>query len=156
LILPPQFAFRETITMTHGRASITVAAAAAIVIFCSLGVGQDQPKVGFTDTPMLPGGKWHVHDGNRPIPAIITPGTCSTQEKAGSPPSDAVVLFDGTDLSHWRGRSGKPAPWKIDDGSLVIAERSCRRTSSVIASSIWNSLRRFLLAAATRGAATVV
>jgi Domain of Unknown Function (DUF1080) len=121
LILPTSFAFRETITMTHGRASITVAAAAAIVIFCSLGVGQDQPKVGFTDTPMLPGGKWHVHDGNRPIPAIITPGTCSTQEKAGSAPSDAVVLFDGTDLSHWRGRSGKPAPWKIDEGSLVIA-----------------------------------
>ena len=91
--------------MTNGRAGIAVAAAAAIVAFCSLVVGQDESKVGFTDTPMLPGGKWHVHDGARPMPPVITPGTCSTQEKPGSAPSDAVVLFDGTDLSHWRGRS---------------------------------------------------
>ncbi len=107
--------------MRRGRAGIVVGTAVAIVAVCSLVVGQDQPKVGFTDTPMLPGGKWHVHDGNRPMPAVITPGTCSTQEKAGSAPSDAVVLFDGTDLSHWRGRSGKPAAWKIDEGALVIA-----------------------------------
>ena len=43
------------------------------------------------------------------------------RKKPAPPPSDAVVLFDGTDLSHWRGRSGKPAAWKIEDGALVIA-----------------------------------
>lgn len=111
-------------TMTHGRVGIVAASATAILVFCSLVVGQDEPKVGFTDTPMLPGGKWHVHDGNRPMPVVITPGTCSTQEKAGTAPSDAVVLFDGTDLSHWRSRSGKPAAWKVDDGALVIAPGS--------------------------------
>ena len=88
---------------------------------CSLVVGQDQRKVGFKDTPMLPGGKWHVHDGDRPLPPVVTPGTSSTQDEPGRPPSDAVVLFDGKDLSHWRGRSGKPAAWKIVDGALVIA-----------------------------------
>jgi hypothetical protein len=29
---------------------------------------------GFTNTPMLPGGKWHQHDPNRPQPPVVTPG----------------------------------------------------------------------------------
>jgi len=91
------------------------------IALCSLVVGQDQPKVGYKDTPMLPGGKWHVHDGDRPMPAVITPGTCSTQEVPGVPPSDAVVLFDGKDLSHWQSPAGQPARWKIEEGALVIA-----------------------------------
>src|SRR4051812_23091621 len=61
-----------------------------------------RPKVGYKDTPMLPGGRWHVHDGDRPLPPVVTPGTCSTQEAPGKAPSDAVVLFDGGDLAHWR------------------------------------------------------
>ena len=73
---------------------------------------------------MLPGGKWHVHDSDRPLPPVVAPGTASTQEQAGRPASDAVVLFDGKDLTHWRSRSGKPAAWKIDDGALVIAPGS--------------------------------
>jgi hypothetical protein len=85
------------------------------------GAQQDKPKVGYKDTPLLPGGKWHVHDADRPPAPVISPGTCSTQEKAGSPPSDAVVLFDGTDLSHWRDGKGGPAPWKVEDGAMVIA-----------------------------------
>ena len=51
---------------------------------------------------MLPGNRWHVHDSDRPLPPVITPGTCSTQEAPGKAPSDAVVLFDGKDLAHWR------------------------------------------------------
>ena len=105
----------ERITMTRGRTIIVVATAACLVA-ARTGDGQDQPKVGYKDTPMLPGGKWHVHDGDRPLPPVVTPGTCSTQEEPGRPPSDAVVLFDGKDLSHWRGQSGKPAAWKIEDG----------------------------------------
>jgi hypothetical protein len=89
--------------------------------FCTWVIGQDRPQIGFKDTPMLPGGKWHVHDGDRPLPPIVTPGTFSTQAEAGRPPSDAVVLFDGTDLSHWNGRRGRPAPWKIVEDALVIA-----------------------------------
>jgi Domain of Unknown Function (DUF1080) len=107
--------------MTRGRAIIVGATSTAFVAICSLVLGQDQPKVGFKDTPMLPGGKWHVHDSDRPLPLVITPGTCSSQDEPGRPPSDAVVLFDGKDLSHWRSRSGKPAAWKIADGALVVA-----------------------------------
>jgi len=54
---------------------------------------------GYKDTPMLPGGKWHVHDPDRPQPVPVTPGTFSSQKKPGQPPSDAIVLFDGKNLS---------------------------------------------------------
>jgi hypothetical protein len=83
-----------------------------------------KPKLGYSDTPMLPGGKWHVHDGTRPQPTVITPGTGSTQEAPGKAPSDAVVLFDGTDLSKWAGRDGKEAGWKVEDGAMVVAPKA--------------------------------
>jgi hypothetical protein len=38
----------------------------------------------------------------------------------GSPPSDAIVLFDGKDLSQWRGPSGEPR-WKVEDGAVTVA-----------------------------------
>jgi hypothetical protein len=110
-----------TDSMIFGRASILAAVAIVFAAVGSMVVGQDGPKVGFKDTPLLPGTKWHVHDGDRPRPPIVTAGTNSTQETAGRAPSDAVVLFDGTDLSHWRGRDGKPAAWKMEQGTLVIA-----------------------------------
>jgi len=69
---------------------------------------------------MLPGGKWHVHDPNRPQPKVVTPGTFSTDKTPGKPPSDAVVLFDGTDLSKWRAANGKPSGWKVQSGNLVV------------------------------------
>ena len=90
---------------------------------------QPKPKIqeividgvaGFQDTPMQPGGKWHVHDPARPQPPIVTPGTFSA---LAAPPSDAVVLFDGKDLSQWRDKTtGGPAPWKIEDGVMVAAK----------------------------------
>ncbi len=93
-----------------------------LVVAASLGLGraQDKPKVGFKDTPMLPGGRWHVHDSDRPLPKVITPGTSSTQEEPGRPPSDAIVLFDGKDLSQWQGSRGGPAGWTVEAGAMVI------------------------------------
>jgi hypothetical protein len=38
----------------------------------SITLAEDKP--GYTDTPMLPSGKWHVHDPNRPVPTVVTPG----------------------------------------------------------------------------------
>ena len=77
------------------------------------------PPLGYTDTPMLPEGKWHVHDPNRPRPPVVTPAS-----SPGAPPSDAIVLFNGTDLSHWRSSNGGPAQWKIESGELTVAARS--------------------------------
>ena len=86
------------------------------------GPAKAKPKLGYKDTPMLPGGLWHVHDGDRPQPPIVTPGTNSVQEKAGTAPSDAVVLFDGKDssLSQWKTDKGGPATWIVEDGAIVI------------------------------------
>lgn len=63
---------------------------------------------------------WAVHDGNRPEPKVVVPGTFSTPEQAGKPPSDAIILFDGTDLSKWQGDKGD-APWKVENGYMEVA-----------------------------------
>jgi Domain of Unknown Function (DUF1080) len=105
--------------MTRQYAKRLALAALVLTVTGSLGNGQDKPKVGYKDTPILPGDKWHVHDGDRPQPPVVNPGTASTQEQPGRPPSDAIVLFDGKDLSHWRGTKDRPAAWKIDEGALI-------------------------------------
>jgi hypothetical protein len=69
----------------------------------------------------LPGQKWLVHDHSRPQPRKVTPGQPIPTMSA---PSDAIVLFDGKDLSKWNaasfGRAGAVAAtepqWKIADG----------------------------------------
>lgn len=63
---------------------------------------------------------WAVHDGNRPQPKIVTPGNFSSAEQPGKPPSDAIILFDGTDLSKWRGDKGD-AQWKVENGYMEVA-----------------------------------
>jgi len=80
----------------------------------------ERPRPGYKDTPILPGGRWHVHDPDRPSPPVVVPGTCSDQETPGTPPSDAIVLFDGQDLHRWRSEDGGPADWVVDHGVLVI------------------------------------
>jgi hypothetical protein len=74
---------------------------------------------GFTNTPIIPGTQWHVHDPNRPQPEVVTPGTFSAQEAPGKPPSDAIVLFNGTDVAEWRDKDGNPAQWKVEKGDLI-------------------------------------
>jgi len=64
---------------------------------------------------------WAVHDGNRPQPKVVTPGTFSSPEQAGKPPSDAIILFDGTDLSKWESGDGTPAKWLVKEGYMQVA-----------------------------------
>ena len=78
-----------------------------------------EPKThptGYTDTPFLPGNKWRVHDDTRPRPKVITPG-----DEPGAAPSDAIVLFDGTDLSEFvMDKDGSPADWTVKDGFMEV------------------------------------
>jgi len=87
-----------------------------------------QEKPGYDDTPIIPGSTYKVHDKERPQPRIVNPGTASTQEKAGQPPSDAVILFDGKDLSKWVGTDG-PAKWKVEKGCMEVVPGSGGITS---------------------------
>jgi hypothetical protein len=110
----------------NSRYAVCLLAAVALI------AQQKKATPGYTDTAILPGQPWHVHDPNRPHPNSVTPG-----KVPGAPPSDAIVLFDGKDLSRWmqNGRgadSGKtsdasyapPAKWKVENGYFECAPRS--------------------------------
>jgi hypothetical protein len=65
-----------------------------------------------------PDPRWLGHDRERPLPPVIDPGTASTQDQAGRPPSDAVVLFEGKDNAQWVAMDGSPTKWVVKDGAL--------------------------------------
>jgi Domain of Unknown Function (DUF1080) len=67
---------------------------------------------------------WKAHDRSRPAPTEIDPGTASTPEAGGKAPSDAVVLFDGKDLSAWVGKDGGAAKWKVADGYFEVVPKT--------------------------------
>ena len=58
---------------------------------------------------------WRAHDPARPHPRVVTPGAAA---QPLPPPSDAIVLFDGTGLGEWRNRKGEAAGWVVRDGAM--------------------------------------
>lgn len=105
--------------MKRSRWMALLACAGAMVLG-ALAAAVAQHTLGYTDTPMIPGTPWRVHDGERPQPRVVDPGTPSTLDAPGKPPSDAVVLFDGTDLSKWHDGRGNPSRWKVENGAMVV------------------------------------
>lgn len=93
------------------------AAAASIPLLLSQTASTQKANhdLGFTDTPMLPGLPYHVHDPARPHPKVVTPAP-----EPGGAPSDAIVLFNGKDLSQWQDHSKKgelsEPKWRLDNG----------------------------------------
>ncbi|MCX6856777.1 MAG: DUF1080 domain-containing protein [Verrucomicrobia bacterium] len=65
---------------------------------------------------------WAIHDMNRPQPMRVEPGTFSSQEKPGAPPSDAVILFGGQadEIAKWQADKtpAEPTKWEVKDGVL--------------------------------------
>ena len=124
--------------MTHPRLAV------AFIVAASIGLGGfAEPETssqsgtttlpartaaddGYTDTPLLPGLPWRVHDPARPQPAVVTPGA-----QPGAAPADAIVLFDGRDLSRWAhlgaganaGRFVDPQ-WAVRDGYVEVVART--------------------------------
>jgi len=104
---------------------------ATAVVVTGLGLGlfsaqseqtnEVQKIEGPRDTPLLPDGKWHVHDPDRPQPRVVTPGATFSQNAPA--PSDAEVLFDGKDLAKWQNAKGEDPIWKIRDGCLETPGR---------------------------------
>jgi 3-keto-disaccharide hydrolase len=86
-----------------GRGSVT---AAAILALCA-GLAAQQPP------ERVPG---QMPNPSKE-PPVVTPGATP-----GAPPSDAIILFDGKDLSQWVSqKDGKtPAPWTVADAVLTV------------------------------------
>ncbi len=59
---------------------------------------------------------WEIHDRNRPLPPEVTPNSAA----ALTPPSDAVVLFNGEETDMWEHPNGDPLQWEIEDGILQV------------------------------------
>ncbi len=53
-----------------------------------------------------------------PIPEVVTPG------EGTLPPSDAIVLFNGKDMSGWLHENGKPAEWVASEGVMTVKPKS--------------------------------
>ena len=85
------------------RNNALFAAVAAAAIYCVMPAASQSPS------------RWKIHDMTRPAPRNVE----SNMTLPVPPPSDAVVLFDGTDVSNWRAADGSAAKWIIKDGNLA-------------------------------------
>ncbi|MCY3857328.1 MAG: DUF1080 domain-containing protein [Gammaproteobacteria bacterium] len=82
------------------------------------------PK-GYSDTPVIPGQSWRVHDVDRPMPAVVEPSSDATKALVGAPPSDAHVLFDGTNTDGWTHRNGESCGWTlVEGGAMEVTPRT--------------------------------
>ena len=54
-----------------------------------------------------------------PVPAVVTPGKVASNAFI-SAPSDAIILFDGMDLSKWKNKDGGAAQWDVKDGVFTV------------------------------------
>jgi hypothetical protein len=75
--------------------------------FCLVGLS----SIAFGQQPV----RWLAHDMNRPRPCVVGPGKLTLPVP---PAEDAVVLFDGGDLSKWRDPQGGPARWRLKEGAI--------------------------------------
>lgn len=113
------------------RPALNLTLALALLAPSLLSAADNKPApIGYSDTPLIPGSKWKVHDIDRPRPAAVVPG-----QTFGQAPSDAFIIFDGTNTDALRGKKkdakGKPTnedgpcPWKIENGELLIDGGDC-------------------------------
>ncbi|MGB8959560.1 MAG: DUF1080 domain-containing protein [Candidatus Aminicenantales bacterium] len=88
------------------KRSLALTSAIAVCLAAAAGAAQDQ---------------WPVHDMDRPMPPVVTPGPAGPPL---APPSDAIVLFDGTGLGQWTDAKGQPAKWKVENGTMEIVPKT--------------------------------
>jgi len=94
---------------------LSLAALFACLSFVQVNAQESYPK----QEPMKP----EMSEYWTPQPAIVTPGN-TTSDGFVSPPSDAIVLFDGKDLSQWTTDKGEDAKWKVHDGVFTVDKKA--------------------------------
>jgi len=87
------------------------ALAIAVAIACA------SPALPVRDAGAQPSTRWPIHSPDRPAPRIIKP-PANTWTIA--PPSDATVLFGGTNLTRWQKDGGGAAGWKVENGYMEV------------------------------------
>ncbi|MEO7271971.1 MAG: DUF1080 domain-containing protein [Vicinamibacterales bacterium] len=69
--------------------------------------------------PARPQGKPEDTEFYEPVPKVVTPGPT-----VGAAPSDAIVLFDGTNLDQWVASKDKsPAQWPVANGMFTVDKK---------------------------------
>jgi hypothetical protein len=105
--------------MTHSKSVMLIA------LMLTATAAAQQAPIGYDDTPMQPNGKWRVHDGTRPYPAIVTAPPASDAQVGA--PADAIVLVGaGDDLSAWQMADGSAATWAMKGGVLSTGKGMLR------------------------------
>src|SRR5690606_17918925 len=89
---------------------LSLAITAIVLTLSSLAIAQEK-----TPPPM----KTEATEFYTPVPPKVTPGANNT-----APPSDAIVLFDGTNLDGFvSAKDGSSAAeWTIENGELVVTK----------------------------------
>jgi hypothetical protein len=54
-----------------------------------------------------------------PVPPKVQPGATP-----GQPPSDAILLFNGRDMTNWESVKGGPAQWTVGNGEFIVAPKT--------------------------------
>ena len=89
----------------HSRV-VSVGITTAALVTLSTGDANAQPPT-----------RWPIHSPDRPQPRIVKPPAATWTV---APPADAIVLFDGTNLSRWRKEDGAPAVWKVENSYVEV------------------------------------
>lgn len=110
--------------MPTPRNAAVISAFAFVVVVSGSTAWAQQPLPPSGPGPTVPaGGRVSGARGNPadtevwdPVPKIVTPGATDA-----APPSDAIVLFDGTNLDQWvNTRDKSPAGWTVANGILTV------------------------------------
>lgn len=93
------------------------------LVMAAVAAAGQQAPTGYDDTPMQPNGRWHIHDGKRPPPAVVTPGAFTVSPA----PKDATVLLGaGADRGAWQMMDGAAVTWPMADGVLSTGKGMIR------------------------------
>jgi hypothetical protein len=92
--------------------------AGTVVVVLTTGLLGQQAPVGYDDTPKQPDGRWRIHDGARPQPRVVRPGTAGAISPAPAPQDAVVLVGAGDDRSAWQMMDGAPVTWTMKNGVL--------------------------------------